>query len=78
MVYVSDNNQDYTEAGSGKPGEMQAVDLPRMLQCDLNTQNAKPKARYVKIVLKNYGIIPSGLPGAGHKAWLFADEIEIN
>jgi len=78
MVYVSDNNQDYTEAGSGKPGEMQAVDLPRMLQCEFNTRNAKPKARYLKIVLKNYGIIPSGLPGAGHKAWLFADEIEIN
>lgn len=78
MVYVSDNNQDFTEAGSGKPGEMQAVDLPRMLQCEFNTPNAKPKARYVKIVLKNYGMIPSGLPGAGHKAWLFADEIEIN
>lgn len=33
--------------------------------------------RYVKIIAKNYGIIPSGKPGAGTPAWLFADEISI-
>jgi len=35
-------------------------------------------ARYIKVFIKNYGIIPSGNPGAGHKAWLFVDEIEVN
>ncbi len=34
-------------------------------------------ARYVKIKAFNNGIISKGLPGAGGKAWLFADEIEI-
>ena len=35
-------------------------------------------ARYVKVVVKNWGEIPQGNPGAGSKAWLFVDEIEIN
>ncbi len=39
---------------------------------------AEPKTcRYIKIVAKNYGIIPSGKPGAGNPAWLFVDEIEV-
>jgi hexosaminidase len=35
------------------------------------------KTRFLKIVAKNKGMIPEGLPGAGNKAWLFADEIEV-
>jgi hexosaminidase len=34
--------------------------------------------RYIQVRAKNYGIIPSGQPGAGNPAWLFVDEIEIN
>ena len=37
----------------------------------------KQTARYVKVVAKNYGLIPDGKPGGGSKAWLFADEILI-
>ena len=33
--------------------------------------------RFVKVLLKNRGTIPEGNPGAGNKAWLFVDEIEI-
>jgi hexosaminidase len=37
-----------------------------------------PKAcRYLRVYAKNYGTIPSGQPGAGNNAWLFADEIEV-
>ena len=35
-------------------------------------------ARYIKVHISNFGTIPSGNPGAGSKAWLFVDEIEIN
>ena len=35
------------------------------------------KARFIKILISNYGMIPDGQPGAGHKAWLFVDEIEV-
>ena len=35
-------------------------------------------AQYIKVIIKNQGIIPEGNPGAGNKAWLFVDEIEVN
>jgi hexosaminidase len=35
------------------------------------------ETRYVKVVAKNKGIIPDGKPGAGSKAWLFVDEIQV-
>jgi len=34
-------------------------------------------SRYVKVVVKNFGLIPSGMSGAGNNAWLFVDEIEV-
>jgi hexosaminidase len=33
--------------------------------------------RYIKVIAKNFGTIPVGKPGAGEKAWLFVDEIEV-
>lgn len=36
------------------------------------------KARYIRVWIKNKGIIPTGLPGADHKAWLFVDEVEAH
>ncbi len=36
------------------------------------------KARYLKIRAGNYGMIPPGKQGAGTKAWLFVDEIEVD
>ena len=35
-------------------------------------------ARYLKINIMNAGVIAPGNPGAGNKAWLFVDEIEVN
>ena len=34
--------------------------------------------RYIKIIVENYGIIPTGNPGAGNAAWLFVDEVEVH
>ncbi|MEM7186496.1 MAG: beta-N-acetylhexosaminidase [Bacteroidota bacterium] len=38
-----------------------------------------PKGSYKRLVLTipNYGVIPDGKQGAGHKAWTFIDEIRI-
>lgn len=46
---------------------------------DLNKIEIKKEkfCRYIQIKAKNYGTIPSGKPGAGNPAWLFADEIEV-
>lgn len=40
--------------------------------------NAKTRARYVRVVGRNRGECPAWHPGAGHKAWLFTDEIGID
>lgn len=36
------------------------------------------QAKFIKLHVKNYGVIPDGRQGAGHKAWTFIDEIYIN
>lgn len=36
------------------------------------------QARFLKIKATNFGTIPIGAAGAGHKAWLFLDEIIVN
>jgi hexosaminidase len=33
--------------------------------------------RYLKVSINNFGTIPEGNAGAGNKAWLFVDEIEV-
>jgi hexosaminidase len=35
------------------------------------------EARYIKVIVKSFGTIPTGMPGADHKAWLFVDEIGV-
>jgi hexosaminidase len=37
----------------------------------------KSMAKYVKVRITNSGIIPEGMHGAGSKAWLFIDEIQV-
>jgi hexosaminidase len=46
--------------------KIQTIKLPEPKTC-----------RYVRVHVKNYGTIPEGKPGAGEKAWLFVDEIEV-
>lgn len=40
-------------------------------------KNKKTKTTQLKITIPNYGIIPEGKKGTGHKAWTFIDEIVI-
>jgi len=35
-------------------------------------------AKYLRIVVENYGMIEEGKQGGGHEAWLFIDEIRVN
>jgi hexosaminidase len=70
--FISNDGIHFTLAGKVTPGENGVWKDERRLEQKLNTS-----ARYVKVLAKNYGIIPEGNPGAGTAAWLFADEIEI-
>ena len=36
------------------------------------------RTRYLRVVVKNPGLIPEGLPGVGYDSWIFMDELIIN
>ena len=55
------------------PIEVEASD-ELMVNLNLST---KITSQFVKIKVVNYGVIPDGRQGAGHKAWTFIDEIII-
>jgi hexosaminidase len=71
--YTSDNGTDFMLRGAAKPDSTGKWPNERQISISLNNVSC----RYVKVVAKNYGIIPSGQPGAGNLAWLFVDEIEV-
>ncbi|MCU7550198.1 family 20 glycosylhydrolase [Chitinophagaceae bacterium LB-8] len=71
-VSISTDGKSFKKAGSsdafikmnGGNGKLMVTILPT-------------SARYIQVDIKNLGKIPEGKAGAGEKAWLFLDEIEI-
>jgi hexosaminidase len=51
---------------------LKSTDLLVNFNVDLNTTT-----RFITLKINNYGVIPDGKQGAGHKAWLFVDEIIV-
>ena len=70
-VLVSLDGKDFKSIGSADSVKIQLS--VRTVEIPLNNC----EARYVKVIVKNYGDIPKGKPGEGNKAWLFVDEIQI-
>ena len=71
--FISHDGLNFTSVGKVLPEADGTWKNERSMQQTLiNTS-----ARYVKVLAKNYGIIPAGKPGAGTSAWVFADEIEV-
>ncbi len=72
---VSTDGKIYTEIGQVKN------DLDDHTQVSTIKEFSYPmkmqKARFIKVVAKNIGNCPEWHPGAGHKAWIFVDEISI-
>lgn len=72
---ISENNREYK-----KVAELQ-YDVPQTAEgvvikeytCDLPGK----KVRFIRIFAKNIGTCPDWHPGAGGKAWIFADEIIV-
>lgn len=75
-VFTSLDGKTFTSAGS----------TSEFIKTNSSTGNGMMEIRfsndysvqYIKVVVKNFGEIPAGKPGAGHKSWLFLDEIEVN
>ena len=64
-------------AKENAPKQVKAVDPIKEMGTKEIVIESKQKCRYLHIVIKNYGIIPTGLQGASHPAWLFVDEIVV-
>ncbi len=74
IVLVSDDGVTFSEPASQAVQKEGITNL--LYKISMPPQTISP-TRYLKIIAKNYGTIPSGNPGAGNPAWLFADEIEV-
>jgi predicted alpha-1,2-mannosidase len=72
-VYVSTDGKDY------KLFSKKDLSVPRTEGAHIQNVEVKgkAKARYVKIVIKNYGKMPEWHLSAGEQAWLFVDEVWV-
>lgn len=74
-VFISHNGTDFTSVGLTDDFIVKVRGLETgTMKVAFDQKNT----RYVKVIVTNWGDIPSGNPGEGSKAWLFVDEIEIN
>ena len=72
-VYVSEDGKNYKSFGqmSVTDGRKEGANIQNL------EVKGKANARYVKIVIKNYGKLPEWHLSAGEQAWLFVDEIWV-
>lgn len=70
---VSDNGVDFKEISKQTSFQTDKDGL-QVLKIDLSDVSA----RYIKVIAKNYGIIPKGGAGEGNPAWLFVDELKVD
>ena len=71
--FTSPDGINFISQGILKPESNGTWVNERKIEKQLNNVLAK----FIKVIAKNYGIIPSGQAGGGNPAWLFADEIEV-
>ena len=73
--FVSDDGQNYrlfsTHNISAKVARANNTVIRERITLNLRT-------RFLRVVVKNPGLIPEGLPGAGYDSWIFMDELLIN
>jgi len=75
--YISNDNKNFTKVSSQKVAATKPAEHVSMKNVSFNLKGKK--ARYVKIVAKKLGVLPTWHLGYKHdgRSWLFADEIEI-
>ncbi|MDZ4822878.1 MAG: GH92 family glycosyl hydrolase [Flavobacteriales bacterium] len=74
-VFISHDGKTFASAGVIKNDEPTDNYTPRKKEF---SKSLRGSGRYVKVVAKNFGTIPSWHLGAGGQAWIFADEVIIN
>ena len=73
VVYTSTNGKDWGTPSTENPVANKWINERKITVALPSNTNA----RFIKVVATNLGTIPEGKPGAGRKAWLFVDEIEV-
>ncbi|MEI6456267.1 MAG: FN3 associated domain-containing protein [bacterium] len=73
--YLSADGKEFKKAGVVANDVPDSADGTMTKEFTLNTGNSK--ARFIRVVAKNRGTCPVWHPGAGQKAWVFADEIVV-
>lgn len=74
--YISDDNVNFTYFGSINNTLDPKIEENTILNFTANETNNK-KARYVKVIAKNFGKLPEWHQGFGGDAFIFIDEITI-
>jgi hexosaminidase len=74
-VFISKDGKKFTPAGTTTSYEK---DNSGFSSGYMTVSFAPTTARYIRVLAKNYGMIPEGKAGAGHPAWLFIDEIQAD
>ncbi|MCW1147002.1 GH92 family glycosyl hydrolase [Flavobacterium lacisediminis] len=74
--YISDDNVNFTYFGSVNNTLDPKLEENTILNFTSNETKGK-KARYVKVIAKNFGKLPEWHQGAGGDAFIFVDEITI-
>ncbi len=74
-IFTSEDGVSYKETAIIKH-DIPATNLAALIQ-QFKTQFDPTKARYVKVIAKNYGTLPDWHESAGEDSWLFVDEIII-
>jgi hexosaminidase len=77
-VEISLSTDGNTFAAAENPSRFAEPKLDRYNTYELTNNDKQKETRFVKVYAKNFGAIPEGAPGAGNKAWLFVDEIQVN
>ncbi len=72
--FISSNGNDYKRVAVFDNVEVRENFIIKTFEKQLDSE----KARFVRIFAKNIEKCPQWHPGAGDKAWLFADEIIVN
>ena len=75
QVAVSEDGKTFAEMGARRPKLADTVEGPEIE--NLTVESPEARGRWIRVRAVNIGEVPSGRPGAGTRAWLFADEIVV-
>src|SRR5487761_1779371 len=74
--YVSADGEHWSQLDTKIP-KIDADDARTLVQRIEFVSPVPISARYVRVKAENYGMLPPDSAGAGHRAWLFSDEIML-